>query len=371
MSLKKKLSAKSRPRHARRGGLKLLFVVVSLAVVICGVWLVTVGLHSKRTAGGGRLSAGEHKGERIAVSNDADATRVNALALTAQSETEKTAVPSVLFYEALTDALKRRGLKVETVCDLNDVVSRRVLEDYGAMFVGSEAVLPPPVCVFKSEAEVAAFQARAGVAPAIIGGARIELQPAAMKALLAARAEANAAGLDITPRGGTEAARRDYADTVRLWNTRFLPALAHWSKLGRLSKDQVTHLRSLPLYEQVEAVLELEQSGIYFSKDFSKSILYSIAAPGTSQHIAMLALDVEQFMNARVRLILARHGWFQTVKSDLPHFTYLGLEEKELPARGLTSVMSGEQLFWIPNVDQKQNAESRHQESEDGPRDVE
>ena len=64
----------------------------------------------------------------------------------------------------------------------------------------------------------------------------------------------------------------------------------------------------------------------------------------------MLALDVEHFADERVRRILARHGWFQTVLSDLPHFTYLGLEEKDLPARGLRSVISGKQLFWIPNV---------------------
>lgn len=365
MLSQKKAGSKSRMRGARWPRLRLLFVVGGLAVVIGGVWLVTVGLHSKGKPGAQRLSGVERKGERIAVSNDSDAKRVDALALTADRVTDKTAAASALFYEALNDALKRRGQTVETVCDLNDAVSRRVLEDYGAMFVASETVLPPPVCVFKSEAEVGAFQKRAGVAAAVIGGARIELQPAAMEALQAARAEAHAAGLDITPRGGTEAARRDYADTVRLWNTRFLPALTHWSKLGRLSKEQVAHLRSLPLYEQVEAVLELEQSGIYFSKDFSKSILYSIAAPGTSQHIAMLALDVEQFGNARVRLILARHGWFQTVKSDLPHFTYLGLEEKDLPARGLTSVMSGEQLFWIPNIDQKQNSESDSQQTAD------
>jgi hypothetical protein len=110
-------------------------------------------------------------------------------------------------------------------------------------------------------------------------------------------------------------------------------------------------LRQLPLHEQVKEVLKLEESGIYFSKDFSKSILYSIAAPGTSQHMSMLALDVTQFADARVRQILARHGWFQTVKSDLPHFTYLGVEEKDLPRLGLRQVKSGAQLFWIPNLE--------------------
>jgi hypothetical protein len=255
------------------------------------------------------------------------------------------------FYPALEEALARRGKKLRDVCDLSDAVSRRVLEDYGAMFLASETVLPPPVCVFQSEREVERFQEEAQFTLASVGGDEIELQPAAMAALLAAREEARAQKLDITPRGGPEAARRSFEDTTRLWATRFLPALDYWQKRGRLSREQVARLRRLSLKEQVREVLELEQTGIYFSKDFSKSILYSIAAPGTSQHIAMLALDVEQFSDARVRRILARHGWFQTVKSDLPHFTYLGLAEKDLPSYGLRPAKSGAQLFWIPNIE--------------------
>jgi hypothetical protein len=178
----------------------------------------------------------------------------------------------------------------------------------------------------------------------------VELQPAAMKALLKARATARAEGLDITPRDGAEGARRSYADTVRLWNSRFLPALDHWTKMQRLSSEEADRLRGLQVHEQVAEVLELEKQGIFFSKDLSKSVLYSIAAPGTSQHIAMLAFDINEFLNPRVRAILAEHGWFQTVLSDLPHFTFLGLSEAELPGRGLKSVDVDGQKFWIPDV---------------------
>ena len=92
---------------------------------------------------------------------------------------------------------------------------------------------------------------------------------------------------------------------------------------GRLTEEQVARLKALPLRNQIAEVLELEKSGIYFSKDLSKSILYSIAAPGTSQHIAMLAFDVNEFDNPRVREILAKHGWFQTVLERLAtlHFS--------------------------------------------------
>lgn len=255
-----------------------------------------------------------------------------------------------LFYDALTSALARRKISFNQLCPLDDPLARRVLEDYGAIFVAAETILVPTVCVFTDEAEVQSFQAKAGIAAANFHGAIIELQPAAMKALLAARDEAQAKNLDITPRAGSEAGRRKFSDGLRLWDTRFLPALEYWSKQRRIASHEAARLRRLTPREQVAAVLELEESGIYFSKDFSKSVLYSIAPPGTSQHLAMLAFDAVEFANARVREILARHGWFQTVLSDLPHFTFLGLKETELPARGLRREEWNKQVFWIPNV---------------------
>jgi hypothetical protein len=254
------------------------------------------------------------------------------------------------FQTTLERALRLRGTSIEDICPPDDPVARRVLHDYGAMFVGADIVAPPPCCVFTSEEQVARFQKEAGIAPATFGDAVVELQPAAMSALLQARAVARAEGLEIFPRDGAEAARRSYADTVRLWNSRFLPALDHWTRAGRLSETQAEGLRSLPVQQQVAEVLELEQEGIFFSKDLSKSVLYSIAAPGTSQHIAMLAFDANEFLNPRVRDILAQFGWFQTVLSDLPHFTFLGLAEEELPGRGLRRTEVDGQTFWIPDV---------------------
>lgn len=254
------------------------------------------------------------------------------------------------FYRTLHDSLSNHDRTVADICPEGDDVARRVLHDYGAMFVGSDEILPPPACVFTSEDQVSEFQNAAGVTSAKIGDAVIALQPAAMKSLVKALSAAQAEGLDITPRDGAEAARRSYADTVRLWNSRFQPALDHWTKVGRLSSEEADRLRALPINQQVPEVLELEQQGIFFSKDLSKSVLYSIAAPGTSQHIAMLAFDANEFLDARVREIMAEHGWFQTVLSDLPHFTYLGLRETELPQRGLKSVEVSNQKFWIPDV---------------------
>jgi hypothetical protein len=269
------------------------------------------------------------------------------------SEVSKSEMSQSAYYIALEKALARRGTRPDAICNINEPVARRILEEYGAIFIATERVLPPPVCIFKNDEEVTAFHNKAGFSSATIAETYIELQPAAMEALQKAREEAIAAGLDITPRGGTEAARRNFADTRRLWDTRFLPALTYWQKEGRLTEEQVNRLRALPLDEQIKEVLELEKDGIFFSQDLSKSILYSIAAPGTSQHIAMLALDVTEFEDPKVRQILARHGWFQTVKSDMPHFTYLGHRESALPSLGLRAVMAGDQLFWIPNTEKQ------------------
>ncbi|HEV2837606.1 MAG TPA: hypothetical protein VGW58_19945 [Pyrinomonadaceae bacterium] len=257
----------------------------------------------------------------------------------------------VPFYEALRKALKKRKIKIEELCPSSDPVSKRILEEYGAVFVADKKVKPPPVCVFTNEEQVTKFQEAAGFEAEFIGYDQVELQPHALKHLLKAREEAQKEGLDITPRDGAEAGRRNYDDSLRLWNSRFEPALDYWLGEGRLTAEQVSRLRSLPLAQQVGEVLELEKTGIYFSKDLSKSILYSIAAPGASQHIAMLAFDVNEFENPRVREIMAKHGWFQTVLSDLPHFTFLGLKEKDLPKHGLRSVEVNGQVFWIPNVE--------------------
>jgi hypothetical protein len=253
------------------------------------------------------------------------------------------------FHAALARSLRRRGLSFESFCPAGDTLTRRVLEEYGAMFV-AEGVRLPPACVFESEEAVERFQREAGWRAESLDGSDVELQPAAMASLLGARAEAASAGLRVTPRGGSEAGRRSFADSLRLWRSRCDPALDYWCAEGRLEGHEAERLRGLPLREQARAVLELERGGIFFSKDFKKSILQSVAAPGASQHLAMLALDVAEYADPRVGALLARHGWFQTVLSDLPHFTYLGLPERELPARGLRRVEAAGQTFWVPDM---------------------
>ncbi len=244
------------------------------------------------------------------------------------------------------------GVKLSEVCDIeNDPLAERVFADYGAIFVSSD-VLFPTKCLFRGETEVLSYQIAARTKSVDIGGVAVELQEAAMNALIEARKEAAQKNLKITPRGGSGAAKRSYETTLRLWNSRFFPALNYWVGKGKISRRDAEAAKAMPIPQQVAQVLKWEEKSLWFSKDLSKSILYSVAAPGASQHIFMLAFDVEQFANKQVREILAKHGWFQTVKSDLPHFTYLGLEKSELSKHGLKSQFVGGQEFWIPNLDQ-------------------
>ena len=231
----------------------------------------------------------------------------------------------------------------------NDSIGTRILREYGAMFVAGGGAVVPEKVVFKDEEEVQAFQARADKSKEIFGILEIELQSAAMKALKNAITEAKKNNLTISPKE-SDSARRSYADTVSLWESRVTPGLLHWVNQGRLDFAEAVRIRNLEPVEQIPEIFKLEEKGMYFAKDLSKSIIYSVAPPGTSQHLSMLALDIIEHENPQVRDILAKHGWFQTVISDLPHFTYLGAREKDLVGLGLKRVDNGTRSFWIPEI---------------------
>jgi hypothetical protein len=292
---------------------------------------------------------------QFAAARDFDETEINPADFAENSfdrgnETSDKKENLVGFYNVLNQILVKRGWKKEELCDQRDAVISRILREYGSIFVVNERALPPTVCMFTSAEEVDKFQKKASFVSADIAGTRIELQPAAMEALLSARAEALEKGLDITPRDGSEAGRRRFDDTVRLWKSRFEPACDYWTKQGRLTTEQVEKLKALPIKQQVGEVLELEKQGIFFNKFFNNSILYSVAAPGTSQHLSMLALDVNEYENEQVREILAKYGWFQTVRNDQPHFTFLGQKQEDLNKLGLRESTNRNGRFWIPNV---------------------
>jgi hypothetical protein len=229
-----------------------------------------------------------------------------------------------------------------------DRLGLRLLEEYGAIFL-ARGVSIPPVVIFANEEAVAGWQKGLNTQQVQLAGLAVKLQSTAMKALLDARREALQTHLDISP-VALNSARRSYEETVMLWKSRVDPGLRHWVTKGLLSATEAARIRSLPAREQTLAILDLEQRGLYCSNGFSKSILFSVAPPGASQHLALLAFDVRQHDNSRVRSILERHGWFQTVRSDLPHFTYLGVKKEELPSLGLKLIQAGGREFWVPDM---------------------
>lgn len=231
----------------------------------------------------------------------------------------------------------------------NDSVGQRILSEYGAVYVAKGGATPPPTVMFSNDSECSSWQSQLKISRESIGGFSLELQSSAMNSLKNAIAEAQSQGVTITPRG-SDSARRSYGGTVELWASRVNPALTHWVGKGRIKQEDANRIKALSPTAQVPEVLKLEDQGIYFSKDFSKSILQSVAAPGTSQHLSMLALDVSENDNSKVREILAKNNWYQTVVSDLPHFTYLGVTETDLPKLGLKKTSNGGRIFWIPSL---------------------
>jgi len=230
-----------------------------------------------------------------------------------------------------------------------DPVVKRIVDEYGSVLIAGNGAVPPDRIIFRDDGEVEAFQASVTKSKETIGGHLIELQSAAMDALKTAIDDAGRLGLPITPRG-SDSAKRSYAQTVTLWLSRVLPGLEHWVSEGKIKRAAADSIRSMTPFNQVAEILRLEEDGIFFAKDLSKSIMYSVAPPGTSQHLSMLALDVAEFNDDRVRKILQRNGWFQTVISDLPHFTYLGIPAAEMTSRGLTKALNADRPFWIPDT---------------------
>ncbi len=260
---------------------------------------------------------------------------------------------SVSFRDAAEKRLSGKKLLLENVCPIDtNPVAKRVFKDYGAMFIAASEVRFPDKCVFANEDEVTAFQAKVESKTATVGNRTIELQAAAMDALMKARAAAAKKKLSITPRGAS-AAKRSYADTYRIWKSRFDPALKHWVGRGKIKAEDADKAAKMETTDQVIQVIDWEKDSIWFSTGFNRSIFSSVAAPGTSQHLSMIALDVTEFDNKAVRDILNDHGWYQTIIDDTPHFTYLGLDEKELPKRGLIAETRGGFTFWIPNFERQ------------------
>ena len=241
----------------------------------------------------------------------------------------------------------------KVAASLSTPLEQRLLAEYGAIFVTTAT--PPPAVMFVDGAEVEAFQSSLPVARSFFGEHEITLQAEALEALTVAASDLARAGGSITARAA-DAGGRSYEDTVTLWRRNVTRGLEHWERLGRVAPERAQSIRELATAEQTTAILNLEDTEqLYFGTFFDKSILYSVAAPGASQHLSLLAFDVAEYQDETVVQVLGKRGWYRTVQNDLPHFTYLGHAEDALPNLGLKRIVRGYQdrvyCFWTPDLD--------------------
>lgn len=199
----------------------------------------------------------------------------------------------------------------------------RILKEYGALWLNQNPKIKLPSKVyFSSEAETQSFHHELNLANF---GQNCILQHEAVQALKKAQIKAKQKGLNISPRGKSDGCIRSFNLTQKLWLSRVEPNLKYYVQNGKLSPAEANLIKQAKSWSQVDLVLKLEQQKrLLFDKYRQTSILNSVAAPGTSQHLSGLAFDLAEFENPQARQIMNEFGWFQTVQNDLPHFTYLG-----------------------------------------------
>ncbi len=246
---------------------------------------------------------------------------------------------------------------------INSPVEARLFAEYGAVFATTAAA--PPAIIFDSADQVEEFQSSLSLGRAVFGDHEIQLQAVALRALSAAASEIADRGGSLTARAA-DAGGRTYTDTVRLWTRNVTRGLEHWESLDQITPERAQSIRELVAVEQIAPILEVEEKEqLFFGTFFDRSILYSVAAPGASQHLSMLAFDVAEYLDCEVDRVLARYGWYRTVPNDLPHFTYLGHDLGALPGIGLRRIEGkhGERVydFWTPNIDRLLDSSERPQ----------
>jgi hypothetical protein len=265
-----------------------------------------------------------------------------------------------------------KGEKLE-VCDIRTDLGKQIIYLYGAVFA-SQGIKPPTSCIFTDAAAVQQFQddlkrenltetgkfqsngsrkcSQGLSALSAMAPTEITLQTPALKALQAANAEVK--NSIVICNSDNDAALRTYQQTVINWRDRVCRrAFAGHSineKLeelkGLLGKSEKNCLDqgkfSKVSLKEILLVLEIEKDlKIYFGSD-NKAILSSASAPGTSQHHSLLAVDIYlDGLGSRSKYIkvvnaMADNGWYRTVRNDVFHFTYLGIDKDKLARFGFT-----------------------------------
>ncbi|MEH2044935.1 D-alanyl-D-alanine carboxypeptidase family protein [Nostoc sp.] len=183
-----------------------------------------------------------------------------------------------------------------------------LLRSYGAVFVNPDIEIKlPPKDIFANEQETQKFQATLRMGH-VDGTNDCYLQKPAADALNKARTQQH-----IPLKSGYGS-----GDCTRTFNTN----LKFWNK-----------------YANNQVLAKVQQGK-------ETKILGLVAPPGTSQHLWGLAIDLHVGSKEQ-RKALNQNGWFQTVENDVPHWTYVGLSEENLPLFGFKKKVVQSITYWI------------------------
>jgi LAS superfamily LD-carboxypeptidase LdcB len=191
-----------------------------------------------------------------------------------------------------------------------DTFEYTLLRSYGTVFINQQTGIKlPQKIILDNESETQSFQDTISMA-LVDGTQECYLQKAATEALNKAKSLENIA----LKSGYAGDCLRNFGTTLRFWNK-----YANSETLARVKAGKETKILSL------------------------------VAPPGTSQHLWGLAIDLQVSTPAQ-RQVLNENGWFQTVASDLPHWSYLGWSEDDLPKFGLKPKIVQGIKYWVAPI---------------------
>ena len=199
--------------------------------------------------------------------------------------------------------------KIPTIPQV-DTFEYTLLRAYGTVFTNQQpGINLPQKVIVNNESETKYFQDTISIA-LVSGTQECYLQKTAAEALNKAKSLVN-----IPLKSGYAGdCLRNFATNLRFWNK-----YANNETLTRVKAGQETKILGL------------------------------VAPPGTSQHLWGLAIDLQVSTSAQ-RQALNENGWFQTVVSDLPHWTYLGWSEDDLPKFGLQQKIVQGIKYWVTPI---------------------
>lgn len=183
-----------------------------------------------------------------------------------------------------------------------------LLRAYGTALVNQESeVKLPPKVIFADEQETQDFQSTLSMRK-VDDTNDCYLQKIAAEALNNARSQQN---FSLKSGYGEGDCTRSFATNLRFWHK-----YANNKTLEKVRQGKET------------------------------KILGVVAPPGTSQHLWGLAIDLS-VSNQKQREALYQNGWFQTVENDVPHWTYIGLPEEDLPLFGFQNKVIRGISYWL------------------------